>query len=123
MSEELTKEFKAVDYVIKGLEQLEAMLKDGVLFDWTRAGDICRVYKGASAYCFNHASGKRTCVWEYGRAAPREEGFKFGGNSVIELIIGEETWNCFVGKSEHPEWSEDSYWPKGIIPKEKALGL
>jgi len=49
-------------------------------------------------------------IWENGKPTPKPV-FKFAGTEVLELIIGEDIWNCFEKKSKAPNWNEDTYWP------------
>lgn len=80
-----------------------------VVFDWQLATEIVKGYKPIRAYAASHSQG-RVLIWANGQPAPKPA-FKFAGTEVLELIIGEEIWNCMEKKSDHPDWNEDTYWP------------
>ncbi len=87
-----------------------AVLADGVVFDWDRAAQIVRTYKARRAYAASHSQG-RALIWENDKPAPRPA-FRFAGNECLELVIGEEVWNCFAPRVERPDWVADTYWPE-----------
>jgi hypothetical protein len=100
------------------LADLNAELKEGVVFDWDHPvvrSLAARKSKG-TWYAGSRGQG-RVVIWKDGAPAPKPE-FKFAGNEIFELDSGigqhgdADIWNCFVSKAEHPDWDENTYWPE-----------
>ncbi len=108
--------------MIESMEQYERMMADGVVFDWDFAAKIVRAYQATRAYARSQSQG-RALIWEGDAPAPRPE-FKFTGNEQLELVIGDEVWDCYVPATERPDWVKQAYWPEdaGEYPLEGPWG-
>lgn len=103
-------------------EEWLATLAAGVVFDWSHpvlVGYTQRWKKAGQRgkfYVITRSQGQ-VLIWEDGNPVPKPSNFKFAGNEVFELTTGfgahgeGDVWNCFVPKSERPDWDEDTYWP------------
>ena len=97
--------------MISSIEEWNAMLKAGVVFDWRLAMSIIKGYGAIRAYAYSPSQGQ-VLIWQNDGPAPKPENFKFAGNELFELRIGEEIWNCLEPQSLYMEWNENTYWPK-----------
>jgi len=106
--------------MIKTLEELNAVLAAGVVFDWHLAADLLRAYRPNIAHVSNYET--TVVIWQDGcPVIPKE--FPFANKRGFELQIGEEDshgmgvdfYNCECAQSEHPEWNEKTCWPTSAV--------
>jgi hypothetical protein len=104
------------------LRDHKAMLEAGVVFDWHFAADQIRIYRAVTAHAHLHAPGEPVVlIWADRKPAPRVR-FPFMGNGVFELYIGDDVWNCFAPRADHPDWDENTYWPESALARLRRDG-
>jgi hypothetical protein len=99
--------------MISSPDEWNAMLRDGVVFDWIFARTIIGGQRvTVRAFAASQSQG-RVLIWDCDKHVAKPN-FKFAGHEAFELIIGEDVWNCLEPSSCHPEWDADSFWPEGM---------
>lgn len=106
--------------MIETLEELNAILAAGVVFDWHLAAELLRGWCPTIAHVSNYET--TVVIWKNGGPVIQRE-FPFANKRGFELQIGEEDshgmgvdfYNCECAQSEHPEWNEKTCWPKSAL--------
>lgn len=89
------------------------------VFDWVKAAKIISERKPSVARAGLSQDWENTGgdIWRDGKPVPSEETYTYLSSNwaTPELDIDGEIMDCYVMRSQKPEWDSDTYWPKEAV--------